>query len=70
MSSISQPFTTRLDELNRRFRFSNPHYIVLPTERGGGFYCTVIIAGKSYTGAIRLDEKEAMESAAEAALSM
>ena len=56
--------TIKLQEYCRKFQLSDPDYTILPTQRGGGFYSKVTVAGKSYTGAIRLDEDEAKESAA------
>ena len=61
---ITKSCTTELQEYCHKHQLSDPDYTVLPTQRGGGFYCTVTIAGESYTGVIRLDEKEAKESAA------
>ena len=55
---------SKLQEYCEKFQLSDPDFAVLSTQSGGGFYSTVTIAGESYTGAIRLDEEEAKESAA------
>ena len=68
--SITQSYTAKLQEYCQKLNLSDPNFAVLPTQRGGGFYCTVTIAGESYTGAIRLDEEEAKESAAEEVVQM
>lgn len=61
-------FITELKEYCQKHKLGIPGYKVLPTQRGGGFCCLVTIAGEPYTGAIRLDEEEAKESAAEFAV--
>lgn len=53
-----------LQEYCQKLQVMDPDYKVIPTQRGGGFYCTVSIENKSYTGAIRLDKEEAKKSAA------
>ena len=63
--SKTQSFVVKLQEHCEEFQLDDPDYVVLPTQRGGGFYCTVTISGEPYTGAIRMDEEEAKESAAE-----
>ena len=62
---ITKSCIAKLQEYCQKLNLSDPNFAVQPTQRGGGFYCTVTIAGESYTGAIRLDEEEAKECAAE-----
>ena len=56
--------TSKLQGYCEKFQLNDPDFAVRSTQSGGGFYCTVTIAGESYTGAIRFDEEEAKESAA------
>jgi len=55
----------KLQKYCQSSQLGDPVFTVLPTPRGDGFYCTVTVAGESYTGAIRLDEGKAKDSAAE-----
>ena len=63
-------YTNILQKYCQVHQLSDPDYTVLPTQKGGGFYCTVTVGGRPYTGAIRVDEKEAKESAANFAVQM
>jgi len=62
--SQARSYTTKLQEYCRNFQLIDPAYTVLPEKSGGGFYSTVTIAGRSYTGALGLNGEEARESAA------
>ena len=64
-ASITKSMIAKLQEYCQEYQLDDPDYTILPTQRGGGFYCAVTIAGESCNGAIRLDEEEAKESAAE-----
>ena len=64
VSDLSLKLQTYCQELH----INKPDYTVFSTQSGDGFYCTISIAGKSYTGAIRLGEKEAKECATQEAV--
>ena len=66
MSLLAQtlPLSAKLQEHCQYFELGDPVYKVFSTQSGGGYYCTVTIAGEPHTGAIRLDEEDAKESAA------
>jgi len=61
---IAKSHTTKLQEYCQRIQLNDPVYTVVPAQNGGGFYSTITIAGKSYTGDLELNEEEARESAA------
>ena len=65
VQTVSQArfYTTKLQEYCRSFQLIDPVYTVVPAQSGSGFYSTVTIAGRSYIGALGLNEEEARKSA-------
>ena len=61
-------YTHKLLEFCHKYFLGDPEYEISSTQKGGGIFYTVTVAGVAYTGAIRLDLAEAKESAAEAAV--